>query len=76
MKKTIFRATSMPQYRNDIENHLHPYGIDFRDWNNYHGQGYDAFDLPKIPKRSISISFDQGKIRRMGSEWLWKNICI
>ena len=49
------------QYRNDIENHLHPYGIDFRDWNNYHGQGYDAFDLPKIPKRSISISFDQGK---------------
>lgn len=49
------------QYRNVLKNHLSPYGIDIRDWNNYHGQGYDAFDLPKIPKRSISISFDQGK---------------
>lgn len=49
------------QYRNVLKNHLAPYGIDIRDWNNYHGQGYDAFDLPKIPKRSVSISFDQGK---------------
>ena len=49
------------QYRNVLENYLTPYGIDIRDWNNYHGQGYDALDLPKIPKRSISIGFDQGK---------------
>jgi hypothetical protein len=49
------------QYRNVLENYLIPYGIDIRDWNNYHGQGYDALDLPKIPKRSISIGFDQGK---------------
>ena len=49
------------QYRNVLENYLTPYGIDIRDWNNYHGQGYDALDLPKTPKRSISIGFDQGK---------------
>ena len=57
-----FRLPRMtPQYRHELENHLRPYGIDLRDWNNYYGQNYDAFDLPKVPKRSISISFDQGK---------------
>ena len=57
-----FRLPRMTaQYRNEVENHLRPYGIDLRDWNNYHGQNYDAFDFPKVPKRSISISFDQGK---------------
>lgn len=49
------------QYRNDIENHLRPYGIDYRDWYISHGKKLDALDLPKVPKRSISISFDQGK---------------
>jgi hypothetical protein len=49
------------QYRRDLTEHLNPYGINYRDWDNFHGQGFDAFDLPKIPKRSISISFDQGK---------------
>ena len=49
------------QYRNDIENHLRPYGIDPRDWYIFHGRNLDALDLPKVPKRSISISFDQGK---------------
>ena len=58
-KESLPRLTA--QHRRDLEEHLNSYGIDFRDWNNYHGQGYDAFDLPKIPKRSVSISFDQGK---------------
>ena len=44
----------------DIEGRLKPYGITNLLWKQYHEDHYDAFDLPLIPKRSLSIPINNG----------------